>query len=605
MNIDRHNERAFHGSLEEVFNKVLSAAELRTIYEFFFHETKKRPLPKKKARKAEMADAFINLAETPDDFYLFVKTLPKKAYQAYELLIWKNSIPVLEAQKTLGFELTIKSERANWQLGGYAVKKAFTFIGLMADSNSYYNRFEEGLAPYSVSMPPAIRKWLKPYFPKPDGYDIQPLSGAELPKTSDSTFDASPTITADLGQLADFLKRSAVPRTKKGDYTKVSIRKADGLTEYSDWYPSEKGKSDLTLMRHELLLDFIDGFDGAIVKDLTGSEVSSGVFKRILKALQQDDEMLAKWLLGHLKQRYTYYDEAYDHQAIARLFSLFERLPRDAWVSTDNLKSVQFYQDIDTLFFDSEKYSFRLLGGRSRYRYNNEYDLDRKHLQPIGIDPLIDGMAFLLSAFGFIELAYQAPKNDTYRTEKIPYLTRFDGALAIRLTDIGAYAFGLSAKLKLKQTNRKVATLRLHPEQLHVSCSDLDPITELALNDFMERLAPEFYRMTRTTLLKGCQKPKDVRQRIADFRKRIPAKLPPNWETFLSSLEAEKSALKSERSLTIYTLADRPDLQRHFMQDPVLRPLALRVEGHRVAIELKDLATVRTHLRKLGYLVET
>ena len=230
MNIDRHNERASNGTLEEVFNKVLTAVELRTIYEFFFHEIKKRPLPKKKARKAEMAQAFINLAETPDDFYLFVKTLPKKVYQAYELLIWKDSMPAKEAQKTLGFELTIKSERGNWQLGGYAVKEAFTFIGLMADSNSHYNRFEEGLEPYSVSMPPAIRKWLKPYFPKPEGYDIKPLSGTELPKPSDTTFDASSTITADLGQLADFLKRSAVPRTKKGDYTKVSVRKADGLS---------------------------------------------------------------------------------------------------------------------------------------------------------------------------------------------------------------------------------------------------------------------------------------------------------------------------------------------------------------------------------------
>ena len=54
-----------------------------------------------------------------------------------------------------------------------------------------------------------------------------------------------------------------------------------------------------------------------------------------------------------------------------------------------------------------------------------------------GIDPPIDGMAFLLSAFGLVELAYAPPRNEVFRTNKNLYLTPFDGAHAVRLTDVG------------------------------------------------------------------------------------------------------------------------------------------------------------------------
>jgi len=605
MDLNSSNRNIFYGDLDDIFTRVLSADTIRGLYESFFHEVKQRPLPKKKARKADMTAALINLAENPRDLQLFVKTLPKEVYKAYGLLVWQESLPADEAEKALGFALTNQSEHRNhWQLGGHAIHPNFPFIALFARSG-HYGYGERGLDAFLVSMPPAVRKWLKPCFPKPKGYDIEPFSEESLVAAKNDRFDASPSITADLGQLADFLKRGTVARTKRGDFAKTSIRKASDLTESSEWYPAEKGTSRLALMRHEMLLDFIEGFDGGIIKELTAAEVKGAVFRRILKALQKDEDILAKWLMLHLKHRKKYYEETFKAEGIAGLFGLFECLPINTWVRTDNLKSVQYYQEVTTCFFYPPKYTFRSFTSSTEYKYEAEFDLTHENLQQVAIDPLIDGMAFILSAFGLVELAYQAPKNEKFNTKKAPYLTPFDGALAARLTDIGAYAFGLTSKLELKQSSRKVATLRLHPEQLHVMCSDLDPITELTLKEFMECIGPEFYRMTRATILKGCQTPKDVQARVKDFRQRILAELPPNWEAFLTSLETEKSALLQERGLSIFSLADRPELKRHFMQDPVLRQRSLRVEGHRVAIELKDVAAVRNHLRKLGYLVES
>lgn len=605
MQISYSHERVFCGSLEEVFSKGLTTAEIRPLYENFFYKIKKQTPPNKKPVKVDMIAAFMALEGTTEDLYLFVKTFPKKVYQAYELLLWKDFMPASEAQNTLDFDIIYMEKSSNkWNLDKYLIKEEFPFIALLYNHSSHYSD-DENLGRYRVGIPPAIRTWLKPYFPKPEGYEIQPLANADFASKNPTTFDASPTIAADLGQLADFLIRSTPARTKKGDCTKASIRKAASLTASSDWYSKKEENPELTLMRHAMLLDFIEGFGGALIKRLTASEIREDVFKDILNALKTDEHILAKWLLGHLKNRYKYYDETFDQSAISRLFSIFKHLPLNAWVATDNLKSMQFYQDIDVLFFDPRKYGFYALAGNGKYNYENVYDLDINYLQTAGVDPLINGMAFLLSAFGFIELAYKAPSNKTYRTTKHPYLTRFDGADAVRLTDVGAYAFGLSSSLELKQNRREVAILQLHPEQLHLTCRKLDPVTELMLKEFMEPIAPEFYRMTRASILKGCQSPRDVKRRVVDFRNRIGIELPENWEQFLASLEAEKSALVPENKLKIFTLVDRPDLQRHFIQDPVLHRLALRVEGHRIAIAQDDIARVRMQLRKLGYLVES
>lgn len=604
MQINYSNERAFYGNLEEVFTKALSAAELRPLYMSFFYDVKKQK-PQKKLIKTDMVKAFMGLTKNPEDSRLFMETLPKEVYQAYELLLWENTMAADEAQETLGFDIVRKEPSlSKWVDDRYVVRQEFPFIAVMKNDNHSYYRNKDSLTNYLVCMPPALRKWLRAYSPKPEGYQIKPLPDTDIANSKYAIFDASPTIAADLGQLADFLQRGIVKRTQKGDLTKASIRKAESMTKCGEWYPEEDKKSELPLMRHTILLDFIEGFDGALISELTASEIQKNVFKDILKALQKDEEMIIKWLLGHLKRRYKYYEDIVDPEAIFRLFSIFGQLPPDAWVSLENLKSMRFYQDIDVLFLDFNNYDFDAISIISEYKYERTYRLDLTNLKTVVTDPLIDGVAFLLSAFGFVELAFTPPTNKTFNTYNKPYLTPFDGARAVRLTDIGAYAFGLSSKLTLKKSSRKVATLRLHPEQLHVTCRDIDPVTELALKDFMEAVAPEFYRMTRASMLKGCQSPKDVKHRVADFRKRIGVELPANWQQFLASLEAEKSALIPESKFKIFTLADRPDLQQHFIQNPVLRKLTLRVEGHRIAIAQQDVAMVRTHLRKLGYLVE-
>lgn len=56
-------------------------------------------------------------------------------------------------------------------------------------------------------------------------------------------------------------------------------------------------------------------------------------------------------------------------------------------------------------------------------------------------EPLLKGYAFLLAAFGLVEIAYVSPTHDTYRRPKKDYLTPYDGLRFARLTPLGEYVF--------------------------------------------------------------------------------------------------------------------------------------------------------------------
>lgn len=607
MEINYQTQKAFFGDLEEVLTRVCSVGELRRIHDHFFYLVKKAPLPNKKRRKTEMVEALLDLRKSPAELRRFVATLPPKAFALYAELIWTESVPYEQLRERLDFDFVSKTveRRGRYESTRYELHEELCFAALHGFRENYgflSFRHSEDLNDYELIMPPAVRSWLKPHFPKPEGYEIRGVPEDEFRREGLRYFDGSASIVDDLSRLADFLTRSEVKTTKTGAYTKAGIRKAVALTGAAEWYPDSKEMGELGLMRHEILLDFIAGFNASIVQELADGEPDGGSFRKVVEAIAVDENMLEKWLIGHLKARNNYYQSEFDKEAADRLFDLFRLLPAGEWVRTANLKSAQFYREIDTCFFPPERYYVRLLRGNEPYTYEQDYEVKREYLQPVGLNPLVDGLAFVLAAFGLLELRYTEPRNPQYFSGKKPYLTRWDGVVAVRLTAIGAYVFGQSQELALKPSTRQQTRLHLRPDRLHAVGQDLDPVTKLALDEFLEPISPGFYRLTRAKLLKGCQTPKDVKRRIADLRKRLPVDFPENWNAFFHEIEREGKTLDRDNSLSVFSLASRPDLQNHFLRDPVLRRLSLKVEGHRVAIDEKDLPAVRTHLRKLGYL---
>ncbi|MFU8848898.1 MAG: hypothetical protein ACNA77_09320 [Opitutales bacterium] len=609
MELNYNTEKAFFEDLESVLSRACSVADVRRLHDHFFYTIEKSTPPKKQRRKAEMVQALLALQKTPEQLQKFVDTLPSRAKTFYAALMWNESADYTTLLNKLDFEFVRRVEERGWGVTAdrYYIEDDFPLAAMRVPPSDYsYRSYRNSneIRNYEFLMPPAVRSWLRPYFPKPQGYDIEAVSEAALNEQKLQHFDASAAVVNELNQLADFLKRSELKTTKAGRYTKSSLQKASALTAGAEWYVDSKALRELALMRHEILLDFINGFEGKLLANLIEGQLDGSTFKNLLQEIIADEEILNKWLLGHLKARYKYFELKFDPKSIHRLFDLYRLLPVNAWVRVDNLKSLQFYREIDICFFDPGRYCFRTAYGEAPYIYEQDIELYGRHLQAAGIDPLINGSAFILAAFGLLELRYTEPNHPRYHTKKRPYLSPWDGAVAMKLTPIGAFVFGQSKQLKLETTQRQRTQLNLRSDRLFLNAQEVDPVTQLALDDFFEKISPGFYRLTRKSLLKGCQSTKDVKARVADLKQRLPTEFPDNWKAFFHKLGQEQSVLQRDFTLAVYSLADRPDLRHDFLNDPILQRYTLKVEGHRVAVDTQHLRTVNAQLRKLGYLVE-
>ena len=218
---------------------------------------------------------------------------------------------------------------------------------------------------------------------------------------------------------------------------------------------------------------------------------------------------------------------------------------------------------------------------------------------------MIQGYCFLLAALGFAEIDYTfPPKHPRCPFHNSPYLTPFDGLRAVRLTKEGSYALGFDEAIELEKPEDPRTRIVLNPNCLNAICHEVDPVTELSLLDFMEKISPGHYRMTRTSFLGNSKTKTDAGDRLKSFRQSIAATLPPLWESFFQETVQTCVALKPVHGYRIFELENDPELRKRFVTDPVLRENCLKSEGFKVIIQNSKVAVVQKHLKKLGYILQ-
>ncbi len=611
MIMDSNKHKAAQGPLETVLMGAYNVSELRTIYNEALLKSRRQSPPSKPAKKAQMVEEFLALDRDFDAKVRFVQHLPPLFSQACSHLIWEKRLSLDAFEKSLGYPIANTLSTPNHYTQNLELKPGFEWLAIEYKERYFYHR-ERTKADAWVYLPPALRTFLTPAFPKPEGYDLRPST--ETPELDDPSlklryYDCSQDSLYDLTQIADYLSRGTLKTTKNGKLSKSVFREAANLSKAGEFFPEQKGAGKLPDLRHELLIQILLGSDLHTLQNLASRKTPpSEILSNLLKQIEDNPELLCNELLPHIRKRYSYATPTFSKDKVKNLISIFKSLPANGWITQENLHSYQRYRDIDCIFFDSYDFRYKaeeILQSNTYYRYNYNSEIDSLNQNELVTKPLINGFAFVLAATGLVEIAYTLPPvHKSWHAQNREYLTHCDGFRALRLTELGRYAFGLSKELTIKIEAPTRCEMSFHPERLHLTCKNLDPVTQAALNEYMEPLAPAFYRMTRASFLKGCSKIMDLRKRVADFRQRIPETLPENWIQFLSDLEKEKPALQSRRSLRVFELADNPQLRAQFTTDPLLRRKSIHAEGWRVLIAEEDLTAVKRRLKELGYIAD-
>ncbi len=220
------------------------------------------------------------------------------------------------------------------------------------------------------------------------------------------------------------------------------------------------------------------------------------------------------------------------------------------------------------------------------------------------------------ATLGLVEIAYTAPEESVHDFGELyglddSYLSRYDGLWSVRLTNLGAYALGLTGDYAppAAATPTGPPLLRVLPN-LDIVVTDA---VRLLPNDraFLERIgtaqSQDVYRLNRDLLLDAAQNGLDLHQ-VRSFlvaRSGVPlVDLPSTVRSFFADLDRRLGALREGGRMLVIESAD-PFLLTELANDSSLRGLVQRGQiGDRAVLLVPEdqEAAARRQLKKLGYL---
>lgn len=623
MELNYNNKRFFHEDLRTILEKFYSVEVIRNLFVLIGGKGRSSEAPS--LNKARMVEALLDLSRDDSKSRTLFGGLSENAQRACELLVWRKQSNMVELEAALDARIVIPESRENrhgYRHHGYSVPPEYNLIvyytaGRYSSAWDYHWRDkEEKFYPerIHVTLPPAIKDWFRRFLPKPHHYEFVPLDEPPTVKGRKvRLFNGAEDAVFIWRLTADAILRKTLPLTVAGFPTKPSMRKLVKASTAREFFDGPDDAKELRELRHECLFGMLTPAAKSDVEKLVQRPFpAEELFAKIVPELLRQHQVIAT-AAPHILPPEAYAQT--DTEGLKNLSMIFGNLPVNKWVSKENLLQWAHLRELrvshtlpsHTIARITQKSSYSYsLGAYSTGVRIEMHNASLEEFDALVIDPLLQGVAFLLAGGGLLDIAYTQPQeNEEFRlNQKVTYLTPFSGLVAVRLNPIGAYAFRKTKVLDLGIEETPECTIHYSPDKLVAIAKNLDPVTERILTEHLERLSPTVYRLTRKSLFGKVTTPRELEDRVKAFRDHLPGEPPPNWEAFLKECLSTPPPLnKRKTTMVIYSLSEDPEVRRLFATDPVLSRLSLKVEGWRVAIDQSDITRVRARLREFGYLL--
>jgi hypothetical protein len=601
--------------LEDVLLKLYSVGTLNWVYEAGLRalaETHPASLPQperprtgkadKTPRKPYLIALFLAVLRDRAMARRFFDALPEASRDVLTTVTWDRRANLAVVEKM--WDVTVATPNPDEHRAYYdpfLLSPEHGLLAVVAKTDRHWGYFslpkKAEKKDYCLVLPDAMRKAFKTFVPPPVEYELLPLD--KLPSGPGRHYSCAEKAVADMRLVAEYIAQGHLKYTKSERVAMPSLKALRQMTGGPEFF-EDSGDSDLALLRTRLLAGGVafagEKERGAFLERPDNADAVVKLFEKAsANAAFLHEELLAH--LAHSSNRWCQYDSG----AIADLPAFFGKLPEGRWISWDNIRAYHALRERQPTLF------VRAAGLQSRATVKGDTwsvytGLDESNEFDLVGEPLLKGYAFLLAAFGLAEIAYIPPKHPIYRRPKAEYLTPFDGLGYVRLTPLGEYAFGLRKKYEVAGAAPTRAAVVLDEVRLLATCPNADPLTELALGQFMEKLGAGRYRMTPKSLLGGCRSREDIEERIRLFRRAIAAKPPRVWEEFFGRTLARTAPLGLEPGYVVLKLGADEEIRRLFASDRALREMVLKVEGLRIAVRRDDLKALARRLEQFGYL---
>ena len=602
MIISYNNSHLYDEELEPLLLKFYTADTLWQACQASSYLQKLVPDLKKRPKKSMVTKLFVGMR--PAEVEAFIASFPQDTYTAFSALLWERSIRYDKFKEKTGVVFEWMEDLGNRH---FYDKKKSNGDGLSAlivfhpEINHYAH--ETDVANSQVSLPPSVRSWLKPYFPKPEGYNIQAL--AEEPKVTKTRFLFSdPTQSLQtIASTADFLTRSKIKMLASGEPAKSSIREIQKAVSPKEFYTKSSGLGDL---RTRLLIHTLRATDRKKLSKFTAGNTDAGDFinELVTNFLGQSKKYIPSLLPYLGLKEWEIFGTLQDNEdlLLEGLRLALTNCPSNSWISFESIKRFLLLRDQKIITYPLNLEA-KVLNKDNAYLRNTP--IDARNDFELLRDPLLAGALFTLAAIGALEIFYEEPKNETYLYRRNPFLTELEGVLAVRLTPMGEFIFGLREDLGFEFSGIERGGIDFHPSRLHVHATGIDPITQSALDNYLEKLGEQHFRLTRSSLIGKANTQKEIKARVDNFKKELRETLPKHWVDFIQKILDEKPVLReSNTCFQVFEIADDAMIRNAFLKDPILKKLSAKAEGWRILVENKDLAKLKARLRALGFICE-
>ncbi len=220
--------------------------------------------------------------------------------------------------------------------------------------------------------------------------------------------------------------------------------------------------------------------------------------------------------------------------------------------------------------------------------------------------------AFLLeyaATLGIIDVGIVPPWGavsdftSLWGTEDLLCISRYDGLLYIRLTNLGAYVLEKIRDYKPPQFEDKALFEVLPNFDIVIKGSNVKPAEEFMLEKFARKVSDRTWTISKDDILLSLQKGTDINE-IIDFMKAKSDKdeLPESVMKFIEDIEANQNKLKYHSNAIIIECSD-PRLAMLIANEKEIKKHCMIANERYLVVDEKKETVLKKVIRDLGYVL--
>jgi hypothetical protein len=223
---------------------------------------------------------------------------------------------------------------------------------------------------------------------------------------------------------------------------------------------------------------------------------------------------------------------------------------------------------------------------------------------PLLLGPLFKAYCYLFAALGVLEITQQMPPLARIQGEKKRPISPYDSLETFRVTELGKWCLGLTAKRPERPKAEYQAIADRELLLVTVQGSSLE--RTVYLDKIGRKLGPDRWRISPDSFIAGCINKKQIEDRINKFKALIDPEPATHWSALFDKVLNRAGLFdQAPEDMLIYSLPSDQNIAEELLRDTEFRSLVCRAERGLIIVPWENRKKFFAVLNKHGIAVFT